>query len=318
MPAKVRRTATELRELGDPVRAEELDGRLDAARQEASRALRDRADLYADDGRTLRLGGHRFAVNTQPLDLTLVPDGDGLAFAVTGTDHRFPVTDPDFSRTRPYWDRLLPSESPGGLPCRTPRLPPARRTRPGGPRPDRRPGRPGTGRGGGGVRRGLRARRPRPRRHPDPDRPAAPARGRRSAVPRARRTRRRPAVLGARARRTGREATGSGARSPGPCPGHLQARARHHRPAGRTGAGHRRGERGGRRRVPLRGADHRPRRLRPRCRHPHPAGEVPPHGGRSGLRRRPHRPRRPGRAPPARRGVAHRVHDVHRRGHHAR
>lgn len=112
MPAKVRRTATELRELGDPVRAEELDGRLDAARQEASRALRDRADLYADDGRTLRLGGHRFAVNTQPLDLTLVPDGDGLAFAVTGTDHRFPVTDPDFSRTRPYWDRLLPSESP--------------------------------------------------------------------------------------------------------------------------------------------------------------------------------------------------------------
>ncbi|MFH9573755.1 DNA repair ATPase [Streptomyces sp. NPDC017454] len=112
MPAKVRRTAGELRELGDPVRAEELDGRLDAARQEASRALRDRADLYADDGRTLRLGGHRFAVNTQPLDLTLVPHGDGLAFAVTGTDHRSPVTDPDFAATRPYWDRLLPSESP--------------------------------------------------------------------------------------------------------------------------------------------------------------------------------------------------------------
>ncbi|GAA3974316.1 DNA repair ATPase [Streptomyces marokkonensis] len=112
MPAKVRRTAGELRELGYPVRADELDGRLDAARQEASRALRDRADLYADGGRTLRLGGHRFAVNTQPLDLTLVPHGDGLAFAVTGTDHRSPVTDPDFAATRPYWDRLLPSESP--------------------------------------------------------------------------------------------------------------------------------------------------------------------------------------------------------------
>ncbi|MFG3552417.1 DNA repair ATPase [Streptomyces sp. NPDC047725] len=112
MPAKVRRTAAELRELGDPVRAEELDGRLDAARQEATRALRDRTDLYADDGRTLRLGGHRFAVGTQPLDLTLVPHGDGLAFAVTGTDYRRPVTDPDFAATRPYWDRLLPSESP--------------------------------------------------------------------------------------------------------------------------------------------------------------------------------------------------------------
>ncbi|MFI9341866.1 DNA repair ATPase [Streptomyces sp. NPDC052773] len=112
MPAKVRRTADELRELGDQVRAEELDGRLKAARQQALRALRDRTDLYADDGRTIRLGAHRFAVDTQPLDLTLVPQGEGLAFALTGTDYRAPVTDPDLAATRPYWDRPLPSESP--------------------------------------------------------------------------------------------------------------------------------------------------------------------------------------------------------------
>ncbi|MFF0079252.1 DNA repair ATPase [Streptomyces canus] len=112
MPAKIRRLAGELRELGDQVRAEELDGRLKAARQEALRALRDRTDLYTDDGRTLRLGSHRFAVNTQPLDLTLVPHGDTLAFALTGTDYRSPVRDPDFAATRRYWDRPLPSESP--------------------------------------------------------------------------------------------------------------------------------------------------------------------------------------------------------------
>ncbi|MGW2518031.1 DNA repair ATPase [Streptomyces sp. NPDC001617] len=113
MVAKVRRTADDLRALGDRSRAEELDGRLAAARQEAGRALRDRTDLYADAGRTLRLGRHRFAVNTEPLDLTLVPYGtDGLAFAVTGTDYRSPVTDPAFAATRPYWGRPLPSESP--------------------------------------------------------------------------------------------------------------------------------------------------------------------------------------------------------------
>ncbi|MET9912050.1 DNA repair ATPase [Streptomyces sp. NPDC006476] len=113
MVTKVQRTADALRALGDRTRAEELTGRLTAARQEAARALRDRSDLYADAGRTLRLGSHRFTVTTEPPALTLVPDGtDGLALAITGTDYRAPVTDPDFAATRPYWDRPLPSESP--------------------------------------------------------------------------------------------------------------------------------------------------------------------------------------------------------------
>ncbi|MCX5274921.1 DNA repair ATPase [Streptomyces virginiae] len=112
MAAKVRRTADELRQLGDSVRAEELAGRLLAARQEAGRALRDRGDLFTDGGDTIRLGRHRFAVTRQAPELTLVPHQDGLAFALNGTDYRHPVTDPEFAATRPYWGRLLPSESP--------------------------------------------------------------------------------------------------------------------------------------------------------------------------------------------------------------
>ncbi|WP_329254813.1 DNA repair ATPase [Streptomyces sp. NBC_01478] len=112
MVTKIRRTVGRLRDLGDRMRAEELTGRLAEAREEAVRALRDRTDLYTDGGRTLRLGRHRFAVNTEPLDLTLVPSGDGLAFALTGTDYRSPVADPEFAATRAFWDRPLPSESP--------------------------------------------------------------------------------------------------------------------------------------------------------------------------------------------------------------
>nr|WSY52986.1 DNA repair ATPase [Streptomyces sp. NBC_00886] len=112
MVTKIRRTVDQLRDLGDQVRAEELTGRLTAAREEAARALRDRTDLYTDGGRTLRLGRHRFAVNTEPLDLTMVPSGEGLAFALTGTDYRTPVRDPEFAATRGFWDRPLPSESP--------------------------------------------------------------------------------------------------------------------------------------------------------------------------------------------------------------
>ncbi|SDJ56461.1 DNA repair ATPase [Streptomyces indicus] len=111
MVAKVRRTAAELRELGDQARSEELAGRLKSARQEAVRSLRDRTELFADGGATVRLGRHRFAVHRQPPELTLVPHGDGLAFALTGTDYRAPITDPEVTTGSPYGERQLPSES---------------------------------------------------------------------------------------------------------------------------------------------------------------------------------------------------------------
>ncbi|WP_327088690.1 DNA repair ATPase [Nonomuraea sp. NBC_01738] len=111
MIAKVRSVTGELRTLGDAVRAEELDGLLKAAQQEAGRSLRDRLDLFADGGETLRLGRHRFAVNTQPVDLTLVPHDGAMHFAITGTDYRAPVP-ADFADTRPFWDQLLVSETP--------------------------------------------------------------------------------------------------------------------------------------------------------------------------------------------------------------
>ncbi|GAA0562247.1 DNA repair ATPase [Paractinoplanes ferrugineus] len=112
MVGKLRSVAAELRALGDRVRAEELDGRVKAARQEAGRALRDRLDLYGSDGATIRLGRHTFAVNTQAIDLTLVPDGDELAFTITGTDYRGPIRDASFiADTRPFWPQSLPSEN---------------------------------------------------------------------------------------------------------------------------------------------------------------------------------------------------------------
>ena len=112
MVARLRSIADELRGLDDDVRAEELDGRVKAARQEAGRALRDRLDLYGDGGGTIRLGRHRFAVNTRPIELTLVPHRGSVAFAITGTDYRAPVRDEGFAATRDLWGQTLVSETP--------------------------------------------------------------------------------------------------------------------------------------------------------------------------------------------------------------
>ncbi|HEU5470774.1 MAG TPA: DNA repair ATPase [Actinophytocola sp.] len=112
MVAKVRGVAEELRGLGDAVRAEELLGRIKAARAEAGRALRDRLDLYTDGGETIRLGRHAFAVNTAPVELTMVPQDGRMSFAITGSDYRSPVGDQKFQRTERFWDQLLVSETP--------------------------------------------------------------------------------------------------------------------------------------------------------------------------------------------------------------
>ncbi|RPE42150.1 DNA repair ATPase [Streptomyces sp. Ag109_O5-1] len=112
MASWVRAAAGELRGLDDQVRAQELeDGLLDAVRT-ALRELRDRADLTEDGGAAVRLGRHRFAVRREPVELTLQPDGDGLAFAVTGTGYRRPAHLPELLTGREFWTQPLVSESP--------------------------------------------------------------------------------------------------------------------------------------------------------------------------------------------------------------
>ncbi|QKW18181.1 DNA repair ATPase [Kitasatospora sp. NA04385] len=112
MAVKVRQLADQLGELGDPVRADQVTTALRAARDQAHRSHRDRAELSGAAPGTLRLGRHLFTAAPLRPELTIVPRPDGPVFALTGTDYRSPVTDPAFARTRPHWDQRLPSETP--------------------------------------------------------------------------------------------------------------------------------------------------------------------------------------------------------------
>lgn len=112
MVQKLRDLAAKLRELGDNGKADEIESRLKKAAQDAQRGLRDKSELFEDGANVIKFGNHRFSVNTQPLELTVIPHQGTMALALTGTDFRQSVDDPEFAETASYWDQHLVSETP--------------------------------------------------------------------------------------------------------------------------------------------------------------------------------------------------------------
>ncbi|SNR60842.1 DNA repair ATPase [Hymenobacter mucosus] len=111
MVEKVRQTAQELINLGDSVKSDDVQSRLKTLREDAVRQLRDRADLFADGGQTLKFGSHAFTVNTQPLELTVVLRDDALHYHLTGTNFFQEITDPALLASKPVWEQTVVSEN---------------------------------------------------------------------------------------------------------------------------------------------------------------------------------------------------------------
>ncbi len=111
MVEKVRDIIVQLGELDDAVRVEDLQSRMKTIREDATRQLKDRQDLYEDGGNTIRLGKQRFAVNTQPLDLTTVLRGGEMCLHLTGTQFFEPLVDADLEAARDLWNQELISEN---------------------------------------------------------------------------------------------------------------------------------------------------------------------------------------------------------------
>jgi len=109
---KLKQLSEQLRQLDDAVKADDVDAQLKGVKDQAVRSLRDKSDIFEDDGRVIKLGPrHRFSVNTQELDLTLLPRGEGLHFHLSGTDFYEQCEEPGLVGTKPYWAMAMPSES---------------------------------------------------------------------------------------------------------------------------------------------------------------------------------------------------------------
>ncbi|KSA13711.1 DNA repair ATPase [Maribacter dokdonensis] len=108
---KLRDIITQLQELDDSGKAEEIETQLKTAREDALRKLKDKLDLYEDGDSVIRLGKHKFGVNKQQLDLTIVFHDNKLNYHLTGTDFYKQLDNEEFVNNRHLWNQEYVSET---------------------------------------------------------------------------------------------------------------------------------------------------------------------------------------------------------------
>ena len=108
---KLRDIISQLQELDDSGKAEEIETQLKTAREDALRKLKDKLDLYEDGDSIIRLGKHKFGVNKQQLDLTIVFHDNELNYHLTGTDFYKKLNNEEFVKNRHLWNQEYVSET---------------------------------------------------------------------------------------------------------------------------------------------------------------------------------------------------------------
>lgn len=112
MVLKVRELAQQLRNLGDSVKSDDLEAKIKSSKDQALRSLRDKLDIFEGGDNVIRFGKHRFSVNTQNLELTMLPREEGMFMHLTGTDFYDRIDDEELNKTQPFWEQTLVSETP--------------------------------------------------------------------------------------------------------------------------------------------------------------------------------------------------------------
>ena len=111
MVLKLRQLITQLQELHATVAADDADARLKSVQEQAIRSLRDQQDIFEDGGSIIKLGKHRFSVNTQLLDLTLIHREQQLVWHIIGTDFYELAEDQQLTELHDVWEQALISET---------------------------------------------------------------------------------------------------------------------------------------------------------------------------------------------------------------
>ena len=110
MVDKVRDIIKELITIGDTVKADEIQSTVKRIKEDALRQLKDKNELFESEN-VISFGKHKFLVNKQNIDLTIVPKEDGQYYHITGTNFFEKINDQEFMATTPVWSQSVISES---------------------------------------------------------------------------------------------------------------------------------------------------------------------------------------------------------------
>lgn len=108
---KVRDILTELEQLDDSVKTDDIQSRLKAIREDAIGQLKDRQDLFVDGTNIIQFGKHRFSTNIQNLDLTTIAKDNRLFFHLTGTNYFQDIPSEVLSGDSRLWSQEVVSEN---------------------------------------------------------------------------------------------------------------------------------------------------------------------------------------------------------------
>ncbi|WP_277477713.1 DNA repair ATPase [Catalinimonas alkaloidigena] len=111
MVGKVNSLIEELKALEDTTKAEDIQSKLKGLKEDTIRQIRDRSEIFAEGGNTIRFGNHTFLVTTSSLALTTLIKNEKLFYHLTGTNFYEPVENKELLSYRPYWEQSLVSEN---------------------------------------------------------------------------------------------------------------------------------------------------------------------------------------------------------------
>ncbi|WP_422361407.1 DNA repair ATPase [Reichenbachiella sp.] len=111
MVEKIRNMSTQLVEMEETVKADDLQSQLKTIKEDVLRQLKDKQELFTDGDNIITMGNHKFYTNNLDLDLSMVIKNKAPHFHLAGTDFFELIEHEQLNALSSLWDQSVVSEN---------------------------------------------------------------------------------------------------------------------------------------------------------------------------------------------------------------